>query len=115
MKRLITILGLLAAVALSVGAATVVAHHGGDQGQQPAGTTACTTPGAGGNNGDNGDSNDKLVGGSGRDILSGGRGRDRINSRDGKTDRVSCGRGNDTVKADRKDKVAHNCEHVKRS
>jgi hypothetical protein len=27
---------------------------------------------------------------------------------------VNCGAGNDTVKADRKDKVARNCEHVKR-
>jgi hypothetical protein len=36
-------------------------------------------------------------------------------TRDGRTDRVNCGRGEDTVKADDDDKVADNCEHVKRS
>jgi hypothetical protein len=27
---------------------------------------------------------------------------------------VNCGRGNDTVKADHKDVISHNCEHVHR-
>ena len=40
MKRLIAILGLVAAVAVSVGAASVLAHDGGDQGQNT--TNACT-------------------------------------------------------------------------
>ena len=31
------------------------------------------------------------------------------------TDRINCGKGEDTVKADDKDKVASNCEHVTRS
>jgi hypothetical protein len=34
--------------------------------------------------------------------------------RDGRRDRVDCGRGEDSVKADRKDVVSHNCEHVSR-
>ena len=48
------------------------------------------------------------------DVLSGGRGRDRIRARDGLRDRINCGRGVDTVTADRNDVVASNCEHVSR-
>jgi Ca2+-binding RTX toxin-like protein len=58
--------------------------------------------------------NDVLVGGTGRDVLNGGRGRDRILARDGVRDRINCGAGIDTVRADRADKVARNCEHVSR-
>ena len=102
MKRLIAILGLVVAVALSVGAASVLADHGGDQGQNT--TNACTTPsGSGGDEG-----------GGGNDALIGGPGNDTIKARDGHADRINCGRGNDRVKADRKDKVAKNCEHVSR-
>ncbi|MEK6276723.1 MAG: calcium-binding protein [Actinomycetota bacterium] len=42
---------------------------------------------------------DRLVGGSGSDLLLGARGRDVIVARDGKADRVRCGRGRDTVKS----------------
>jgi len=55
-----------------------------------------------------------LVGGPGRDVLNGGRGRDRIFARDGVRDRINCGAGVDTVRADRADVVASNCEHVSR-
>jgi Ca2+-binding RTX toxin-like protein len=58
--------------------------------------------------------NDVLVGGSGRDTLNGGRGRDRILARDGVRDHINCGAGVDTVRADRADVVASNCEHVSR-
>jgi hypothetical protein len=34
--------------------------------------------------------------------------------RDGIRDRVNCGSGRDTVTADRKDKIARNCERVTR-
>jgi hypothetical protein len=34
--------------------------------------------------------------------------------RDGRRDHVNCGAGDDTVKADSKDVVAKNCEHVQR-
>jgi Ca2+-binding RTX toxin-like protein len=58
--------------------------------------------------------NDVLVGGSGHDTLNGGRGRDRILARDGMRDRINCGAGVDSVRADRADVVASNCEHVSR-
>ena len=58
--------------------------------------------------------NDLLIGGKGHDVLRGGRGRDRIRARDGVRDRINCGAGVDTVRADRADVVASNCEHVSR-
>jgi Ca2+-binding RTX toxin-like protein len=57
---------------------------------------------------------DRIVGGTGRDVVSGGSGSDRIDVRDGKRDRVNCGRGRDTVIADPKDRVSDNCERVVR-
>jgi pimeloyl-ACP methyl ester carboxylesterase len=47
--------------------------------------------------------NDLLVGGSGKDVLTGGAGADRL----------ICGAGRDTANADRRDKVARDCESVK--
>jgi Ca2+-binding RTX toxin-like protein len=58
--------------------------------------------------------NDLLIGGKGHDVLGGGPGRDRIRARDGVRDRINCGAGDDTVRADRSDVVASNCEHVSR-
>ncbi len=58
--------------------------------------------------------NDRIVGGTGRDVISGGSGSDRVDVRDGKRDRVNCGRGRDTVIADPKDRVSDNCERVVR-
>lgn len=58
--------------------------------------------------------NDRINGGSGEDTLLGGSGNDRITSRDGSRDTVVCGRGRDVVIADRKDKVAGDCETVRR-
>lgn len=58
--------------------------------------------------------NDLIIGGKGHDRLAGGRGRDRIRARDGVRDRVNCGAGIDSVRADRADVVASNCEHVSR-
>ncbi len=61
-----------------------------------------------------GSGNDRINGGSGKDTLSGGSGNDRIAARDGKRDKVSCGRGRDSVTADRVDRVARDCERVRR-
>ena len=47
--------------------------------------------------------NDLLVGGSGNDALTGGAGADRL----------SCGPGRDTANADRRDRVARDCESVR--
>ena len=59
--------------------------------------------------------NDRLTGGRGGDRLSGGSGSDRIDARDGRRDRIACGRGRDRVIADRVDRVARDCERVRRS
>jgi RTX calcium-binding nonapeptide repeat (4 copies)/PA domain/LVIVD repeat len=58
--------------------------------------------------------NDRLSAGRGRNRLNGGRGNDRLRSRNGKIDRVICGRGRDRVTADENDRVAENCERVRR-
>ena len=58
--------------------------------------------------------NDRITGSSGRDRISGGSGNDRINVRDRQRERISCGRGTDTVAADRRDRVARDCERVRR-
>ena len=57
---------------------------------------------------------DLLDGGAGNDRLMGGRGNDFIWSRDGRADVVGCGRGRDTVVADRLDRVGKWCERVRR-
>ena len=71
-----------------------------------------------------GDGNDSLEGGSGDDTLrgnqgidthAGGAGDDFIDTRGDKPDVVSCGSGNDTVRADVVDSVAADCEVVDRA
>ncbi|HEU4657758.1 MAG TPA: hypothetical protein VFR97_09545 [Capillimicrobium sp.] len=71
---------------------------------------------------------DRIVGGPGRDRVFGDTapgscdvldctlpaGRDRIDVRDGERDRVACGPSTDTVLADRRDRVAPDCERVRR-
>jgi hypothetical protein len=57
---------------------------------------------------------DVLRGGPGRDVLSGGDGRDTIHARDGERDRIDCGRGRDVASIDRFDRVAGNCEGVRK-
>jgi hypothetical protein len=58
--------------------------------------------------------NDRLTGGGGRNRYLGGTGNDRILARNGKADRIGCGRGRDNVRADRNDRVAGDCERVAR-
>ena len=58
--------------------------------------------------------NDRLTGGGGRNRYLGGTGNDRIFARNGKADRIGCGRGRDRVRADAKDRVAGDCENVRR-
>jgi len=60
-----------------------------------------------------GPGSDKLTGGTGRDVVLGGAGNDTINVREKAAgDTVSCGAGRDKVIADRRDKVARDCERV---
>jgi hypothetical protein len=72
---------------------------------------------------DGGSGNDSLAGSEGSDLITGGRGRDGISggagadtvfARDGFTDTIRCGSGRDTVTADRRDRVARDCERVRR-
>ncbi len=55
---------------------------------------------------------DCLTGGKGKDRLIAGAGDDTIRSRDGVRDVVKCGAGDDRVVADRRDRVAKDCERV---
>lgn len=57
---------------------------------------------------------DRIDGGAGRDVLDGGAGRDVLLARDGTVDTIRCGTGSDTVIADRGDRVARDCERVRR-
>jgi hypothetical protein len=61
-----------------------------------------------------GSGNDRLEGHKGRDLLDGGAGRDTIVARDKAVDTIRCGAGRDVVTADRDDKVAKDCEVVRR-
>ena len=54
-----------------------------------------------------------MTGGRGNDIVTGGSGNDAISVRDGRRDRVNCGRGRDRVRADRRDRL-RGCERVRR-
>jgi hypothetical protein len=49
-----------------------------------------------------------------RNRYIGGGGRDRISARNGKDDRIGYGKGRDRVRADAKDRVADDCETVRR-
>jgi uncharacterized repeat protein (TIGR01451 family) len=57
---------------------------------------------------------DRLIGGKGRDTMLGGGGPDVIKARDGQRDVIKCGPGQDTVLADKSDRVAKDCEKVRR-
>jgi uncharacterized repeat protein (TIGR01451 family) len=57
---------------------------------------------------------DRLEGGKGRDILDAGPGNDTVVARDKTVDTIRCGAGRDVVTADRTDKVAKDCETVRR-
>jgi hypothetical protein len=55
---------------------------------------------------------DRIFAGGGRDRVFAGKGADVVRARDGKVDRISCGRGNDRVIADEIDKIDKTCEVV---
>jgi hypothetical protein len=57
---------------------------------------------------------DRIKGGGGRDRIKARGGSDLIRVRRGGRDRVNCGPGRDRVIADRRDRVARNCERVRR-
>jgi Ca2+-binding RTX toxin-like protein len=62
---------------------------------------------------DGGDGADYIVGGGAGDEITAGAGADFVNAAvDGVADTVACGSGRDTVRADRLDSVAADCERV---
>jgi Ca2+-binding RTX toxin-like protein len=61
-----------------------------------------------------GSGDDEIFGNLDPDTISGGPGNDRINVVRGDHDTVRCGRGEDTVFADPGDRIAGDCEHVRR-
>lgn len=63
---------------------------------------------------DGGYGSDTLIPGPGRDVVLASFGDDNVFARDGSRDVIDCGRGNDTVQADRFDVIARNCERVSR-
>jgi hypothetical protein len=56
---------------------------------------------------------DVIVGGPGVDVLAGNRGNDKIDAVDGERDFITCGAGDDDVRADPIDSVALDCEDVR--
>ena len=52
---------------------------------------------------------DLIVGGLGKDSIDAGAGSDRLSVRDGTTDQVRCGDGQDAVDADKRDRL-QDCE-----
>jgi Ca2+-binding RTX toxin-like protein len=61
-----------------------------------------------------GPGNDRLSGGAGRNRLFGGPGNDLVNGVNDRFDRIDCGRGRDTVRADNRDELRR-CERVSRT
>jgi hypothetical protein len=61
---------------------------------------------------DGGAGSDELFDNAGSDVLNGGDGEDRFSARDGGRDRIVCGRGEDVVVANDRDRVSEDCEHV---
>jgi len=59
-------------------------------------------------------SDDVLRGGRRADCLDGLAGDDKLLVSGGGADRVTCGRGRDLVRADGRDRVAGDCERVRR-
>lgn len=53
--------------------------------------------------------------GPGEDRVRGGRGNDRISAANGSRTVITCGKGRDRVRADREDRVAADCEVVRRT
>jgi hypothetical protein len=89
------------------GAGDEINGHAGNDRIDARGGNDCASGGKG---------RDRIRGGAGSDRLSGGSGGDLIMAADGRRDRVRCGGGSgrDRVRADRKDRVAGDCERVHR-
>ena len=70
--------------------------------------------GAGSDSIEGGSGKDHIDVGTGRNVALGGSGDDRILAANSRRDRISCGKGDDSVRADATDRVSRNCETVHR-
>lgn len=86
---------------------------GGDDGLVGLKGDDCLDGGSGDDFLSGGPGKDKLTGGKGSNTISGGTGNDTVKAKNRKRDVVNCGKGKDTVTADRVDKLK-GCEKVKR-
>lgn len=131
MGRSISVAGAAALAILVAGAAHAVTKQGGPGPDRLRGTKAADK--LVGKRGPDlligGRGADILVGGKGRDILRGGPGRDgfnmkqgvelkapgrdRIKARDGNSDEINCGAGNDVAIVDEVEDGVYGCEKVR--
>lgn len=93
---------------------TVTGGDGADSIRNTTPTPSTLSGGDGNDSLEGGASNDTLRGNQGIDTLSGGAGNDLVDVRGDRGDVVSCGSGDDTVRADSSDLVATDCETVER-
>jgi Ca2+-binding RTX toxin-like protein len=97
----------------SVGNDTVLGGPGNDRMTGARGNDTLSG-GTGADRLDGGGGNDVLRSGPGAGVILAGVGNDRVDARNGRRDRVSCGAGRDSVQADRAD-VLRGCERITRS
>lgn len=93
---------------------TLTGDDGADSLKNTTPTPSTLSGGDGNDSLEGGSGNDTLRGNQGVDSLSGGPGDDFVDSRGDRSDIVSCGIGDDTVRADGTDLVASDCETVDR-
>src|SRR3712207_2766 len=112
-RRLAVLVAVMGLVVMVFAGVALAAVKGGDDGPNRA-------VGTGENDTIKGQSGaDTIIGKGDSDRLYGGRGRDHINARErgrAEDDLVDCGRGRDTVLTDNttEDRIANNCEVIKR-
>jgi Ca2+-binding RTX toxin-like protein len=93
---------------------TLTGDDGADSLKNTTSTPSTMSGGDGNDSLEGGSANDTLRGNQGVDSLSGAAGDDLIDVRGDRSDIVTCGTGNDTVRADGADLVASDCETVDR-
>ena len=93
---------------------TLTGDDGADSLKNSTSTPSTLSGGDGNDSLEGGSGNDTLRGNQGVDSLSGGAGDDLIDVRGDRSDIVTCGAGDDTVRADGSDLVDADCETVDR-
>jgi Ca2+-binding RTX toxin-like protein len=93
---------------------TLAGDDGADSLKNSTSTPSTLSGGDGNDSLEGGSGNDTLRGNQGVDSISGAAGDDNIDVRGDRSDIVTCGAGDDTVRADGADLVASDCESVDR-